>query len=162
MQVHVFVVIALSDATVSAPQRLASHTSHTLTFVSPRAFERTRTQADGRALLHTNCTLLHHAQNLHNAQHTPKLHDDAHDPQPVAASASYLHSTHGLATRPARARHCLQRSLKTFSATCAAHLARLAHGTRTHGTARACSTQHPHTPQPNTAHLAIPPPPRRA
>ena len=162
MLVTCLVVLALSDASGAAPQRLASHTSHILTFVSPLAFERTRTQTAGRAHLHTNGTLLHLAQILLLSHARPTLHVDAHEPLPALGRASIRYSPLGPAAHPARVRHCLQQAHKPCSATHAANWQLLALGTRTHGAPHACSTRHSHSSQPNTAHLAIPPPPRRA
>ena len=145
MLVTCLVVLALSDASGAAPQRLASHTSHILTFVSPLAFERTRTQTAGRAHLHTNGTLLHLAQILLLSHARPTFHVDAHEPLPALGRASILYNPLGPAAHPARVRHCLQQAHKPCSATHAANWQLLALGTRTHGAPHACSTRHSHS-----------------
>ena len=158
MQVTCLFVIALLDTLRSAPQRPASHTSHTFTTASPLVFECAQTHACARALLHTIHTSLHSAPTLHTAQHRLTLHIDAHHPKPASASASYLHNTLGPATRPARAHLGPQQVANTFSTLSAAHLTLQALGTRTHGAAHARNTRHSRSTQPNTPHLANPPP----
>ena len=161
MKVRPFVVLALFGTHGAAPQRPASHTMHILTSASLRVFERSHPHAGERAYLHTNCTFLHFAQNLHFAQVMHTLHTDAHCARSAHAHPSYLHNPHGRAAGPTECRHGPLLPLSGPATTHAATPTLPHHCTRPNGAKRAYSTRRPLTSRSNTTYPATPPPPHR-